>query len=493
MGVAIDRFEFEPHEYQAFNRRLYEGLDVLARLLLRRGFGIGPTTVGAELEMFLVDAGGRPAARNDEVLAHARDDRLTHELARFNIECNAAPVELSGMPFSLLQRQLESVLGRLRASTAHFETIPAVIGTLPTLGPDDFEQPLSGNARYRALADGLRRCRQGPVQIAIAGHEVLQLAWPDISLEGANTSLQLHLRVEPESFARVYNAAQLATPIVLAASGNSPFVLGRRLWDESRIPLFEQSSDDRPRWAREARTPMRVSFGSGWVRSGALELFEESVRLHAPIMPVLGPEAPLEALAGGLIPRLDELRLHHGTTWRWNRAVFDPSGGGHLRIELRALPAGPTLPDMLANAAVLLGLTLRLSMDVERILPAMPFEQARQNFYRAAREGLDAPLFWPAAGAPTPRRLPATELALMMLPLAREGLIDAQVAPEEADRLLAIFAARIERGITGARWQTACVRRLEAHLPREEALRAMLLRYLELAETGEPIHRWDAH
>src|SRR5690606_24415307 len=140
---------------------------------------------------------------------------------------------------------------------------------------------------------------------AIAGHEALYLHWRDISLEGSSTSLQIHLRVEPASFARVYNAAQLATPVVLAVSGNSPFLLGRRLWDETRIPLFEQSSDDRPEWARRCRTPTRVSFGSGWVRTGALELFEESVRHHRAIMPVLGIESPLEALGRGAIPGLD--------------------------------------------------------------------------------------------------------------------------------------------------------------------------------------------
>lgn len=490
MGHLIDRAEFESHEYQAFERRLYEGLDALARLLLRPGFGVGPPSLGAELELFLIDAHGRPAALNDVVLANARDARLTLELARFNLECNSAPVDLAGRPFTSLGRQLESMIDAVRSATEPFGVRPAVIGTLPTLCETDFREPLSRAARYRALAEGLRRCREDPVRIAIAGHEALYLHWRDISLEGSSTSLQIHLRVEPASFARVYNAAQLATPVVLAVSGNSPFLLGRRLWDETRIPLFEQSSDDRPEWARRCRTPTRVSFGSGWVRTGALELFEESVRHHRAIMPVLGIESPLEALGRGAIPGLDELRLHHGTTWRWNRAVFDPAEGGHLRIELRALPAGPTLIDMLANAAMLIGLTLRLATDVDPLLAAMPFELARHNFYLAAREGLDAQLFWPGATAPGPRRLPARALAAAMLPLAREGLIDAGVDPAEADPLLETIARRLERGVTGARWQTERVRSLETRLSREEALQAMLLRYLELADSGAPLHDW---
>ncbi|MFN7135660.1 MAG: glutamate--cysteine ligase, partial [Myxococcales bacterium] len=241
---------------------------------------------------------------------------------------------------------------------------------------------------------------------------------------------------------------------MLAASGNSPFLLGRRLWEETRVPLFEQSSDDRPEWARLAGTPCRVSFGTGWVRDGALELFQESVQLFPALLPVLAPLSPLRELGDGAMPALEELRLHHGTVWRWNRAVYDPASGGHLRIELRALPAGPTLLDMLANAAMLLGLTLRLSADVDRLLPSMPFEHARRNFYAAARNGLDAELFWPAAQAPSPRAIPARELIQTLLPLAREGLIDAHVDPGEVDALLGIFAARVERGMTGARWQT---------------------------------------
>ena len=148
----------------------------------------------------------------------------------------------------------------------------------------------------------------------------------------------------------------MLTAPVLAASGNSPTFLGHRLWHETRVALFKQAGDDRP----PDRTPSggmppRVGFGNGWVREGALELFCESVALHEPLLPVCGGENPRACARAGGIPRLDELRLHHGTVWKWNRPVYDPAYGGHLRIELRALPSGPTLCDMLANAAFLVG------------------------------------------------------------------------------------------------------------------------------------------
>jgi len=96
----------------------------------------------------------------------------------------------------------------------------------------------------------------------------------------------------------------------------------------------------------------------GWLRGGLLELFADSVRLHQPLLPVLGDHDPFAGGAEAQAPPLAELRLHQGTVWRWNRAIYDPASGGHLRIEMRALPAGPTVTDMLANAAFLVGLSL---------------------------------------------------------------------------------------------------------------------------------------
>jgi hypothetical protein len=224
-------------------------------------------------------------------------------------------------------------------------------------------------ARYRALDRGLRRLHQSPFRIRIAGAEALELTSEHVTAEGANTSFQMHLRVAPEYFTRVYNAAQLATAPVLAAAGNSPVFLGRRLWEETRIALFKQSVEDRRRSPR--RGPARAGFGTGWLRGGALEQFTESVRRHEPLLPFVSDARPEQG-----VPPLDELRLHQGTVWRWNRAIYDPSAGGHLRIEMRALPAGPTLTDMLANAAFLIGLTLWLASWDERWTYAVPFERA---------------------------------------------------------------------------------------------------------------------
>ena len=214
-----------------------------------------------------------------------------------------------------------------------------------------------------------------------------------MSVEGANTSFQVHLRVNPAEFTRAYNAAQLAIAPVLAAAGNSPTFLGHRLWEETRIALCKQSIDDRDTRGPRRRLA-RMAFGTGWLRDGPLELFAESVRLHEPLLPVLGAG---NAQRGdrGQVPPLHELRLHQGTVWRWNRAIYDPAAGGHLRIEMRGLPAGPTMIDMMANAAFLLGLSLWLAEQNPRWTYDLSFERAEHNFYRAAQYGLAALLTWP--------------------------------------------------------------------------------------------------
>ena len=244
-----------------------------------------------------------------------------------------------------------------------------------------------------------------------------------------------------------------------------------------------EGPSDEPRYGR-------VTFGHGWVRQGALELFAEAVALHPPLLPVFSPESPREVLARGGLPKLDELRLHQGTVWSWNRAIYDPHEGGHVRIEMRALPAGPTVRDMLANGALLLGLTLGLSRDVDALLPGLPFEEAKGNFLRAARDGLDAQLLWPERTAPSPRLVPAVELVRRLLPVARRGLVDAGVEAAEADGLLSVVEARLEARCTGARWQRKMLAHLEVHMPRADALGALLERYMSHAASGRPVHEW---
>jgi gamma-glutamyl:cysteine ligase YbdK (ATP-grasp superfamily) len=488
MGTDIDQEEFNERDYARFAERLEECLATLGQLLDRPGFGVGPATVGAELELFLLDAAGRPLPHNQAIQAAVADPRITVELDRFNLELNASPVPLAGRPFAALGGELSVLLDHVAHAASDRAGRLALISILPTLTRADLgPSVMTDLPRYRGLNTGLRRLRQDPFRIRIAGEDPLELASEDVALEGANSSFQVHLRVDPADFTRTYNAAQLATAPVLAVSGNSPTFLGHRLWEETRIVLFKQSVDDRqgPR-----RRPARTALGTGWLRDGALELFTESVRLHPPLLPVPSRPGPPPGGSQGQAPPLDELRLHHGTVWRWNRAIYDPASGGHLRIEMRALPAGPTVIDMLANAAFLIGLTLSLASQDQRWTYALPFERADHGFYRAAQRGLSARLTWPAGHRDQTRTLPAAKLVAELVPAARQGLLQADVTPAEADTLLDVISARAATGQTGAVWQRATLAAAERRHGRQRALAVMLDRYLQCADTGLPVHTW---
>ena len=506
MGKEITREKFSERDYARFAERLECCLSDLGQLLGRPGFGVGPVTIGAELELFLVDGAARPLPLNQAVRALVADPRVALELSRFNLELNSSPALLGGRPFTALAGELGALLDRVGAAArAHHGRI-ALIGVLPTLSQAHLGAgAVTGVARYRALDRGLRRLRGGPLRITISGAEPLELTSEDIALEGANCSFQVHLRVAPDDFTRVYNAVQLATAPALAVAGNSPTFLGHRLWEETRIALFKQSVEDRDNRGPRRRPP-RTTLGTGWLRDGALELFTESVRLHEPLLPFISdpevsdpevsdPEVsdprPGDASQAGDPPRLDELRLHQGTVWRWNRAIYDPSAGGHLRIEMRALPAGPTVTDMLANAAFLIGLTLWLAEQDQRWTYGLPFERADHGFYRAAQYGLAAELTWPS-GPHQVRTVAAAALVPGLLPAARHGLVDAGVAEAEADRLLGVIRARVATGQTGAAWQRAALAAAEPGRSRAQALTVMLDQYLACAATGQPVHTWPA-
>ena len=490
MGISIDRDTFEEEEYERFSRRLEDNLQALGLLLERPGFGVGAPSIGAELEMSLVDDAGDPLMCNQELLDELGRAAFTVELDRFNLECNSMPRPLAGAPLGGLEAELDGHVARVRAAAARRGGRVVLAGIVPTLRAEHLQgSAMTDTPRYRAMNAGIRRLKGEPFQVRIQGQDELTIDVDDVTYEGANTSFQLHLRVSPDEFSAMYNAAQLATPVVLAAAGNSPLFLGRVLWEETRVALFKQAVDDRDREARASHRAPRVSFGLGWLEGGARQLFEESVRLHAPILPVCVEEDALELVRAGGLPHLAELRLHHGTVWRWNRAVYDPADGGHLRIELRALPCGPTVRDMMANAAFLLGLTLGLRPRIEALVAALPFEVVHSGFYRAAQAGLHAELTGPDERGQL-ITAPARELALRLLPVAIDGLRAAGVDRDEATELVGVVEARIRSGQTGARWQRRRLATLERDTSRPRALARLLDEYVQRSEAGQPVHTW---
>ncbi len=488
MGAEIQSDTFSDADFALFRERLHGGLTELSALLEQPSFGQKDLSLGTELEMFLVDENGFALPISSKVVRCANRASVTHEMGAFDIELSSDPVSLRGRPFSRQAENLRAEVAELSRHAAEFGARLVPVGVLPTLRRGDFTAAaITDMPRYRALASAMKRQRNAPFRICIDGEDPLRLTTDEVSMEAANAAFHVHLRVKPQEFAGIFNAALLLTAPLLAASGNSPLFLGHRLWHETRVALFKQAGDDRTseNWAH-FRLPSRIGFGSGWVRSSALELFAESVALHEPLLAECRTHSEQERPG-----ELWELRLHHGTVWKWNRPVYDPADGGHLRIEFRALPSGPTVTDMLANTAFLIGGVLALAPMVSSLLPSFPFALAERNFYRAAQFGLDATLAWPMRVGASPEPILARDLLPKLIPLAEEGLSRAGVERDEAEHFLEIFSERVSCGVTGAVWQRETFRDLLAKSSRRErASTGMLERYLANVESGEPVCRW---
>jgi gamma-glutamyl:cysteine ligase YbdK (ATP-grasp superfamily) len=496
MGVEIDTDHFTEADELRFKQRLDQQLRVLQQVLRRPDFDRKERRVGTELELFVVDAEGRACAISKQLIKEANTPVITLEMGAFVIELSTPPSLLTGKPFSALGESMRRTVQQIRTLAGRHGARVVPISILPTLRVEDFSaKAITDYPRYRALARGMSTARGTAFDISIEGEDRLLFSSHDaVAMEAANTAFQVHLSTTPDEFAAMFNAALLLSAPALAAAGNSPTFLGKRLWHETRVALFKQAGDDRPT-ALDGDTalPPRVNFGNGWVREGAHELFLESVTLHPPLLSVCTEldQATRAAERAGQLPKLHELRLHHGTVWTWNRPVYDPENGGSLRIELRSLPAGPSYEDMLANASFLVGAMLGIRDRMPELVNALPFALAKQNFFRAAQHGLDAPLSWPKRSGRAPCRRSARDVLLELIPIAREGLLVAGVESGERAHYLDVFEARVRSGQTGAVWQRRALSELQARgLRGHQALAALLDRYIAGFESQQPVHEW---
>ena len=496
MGTELKTDRFAEADHLRYKQRLDHQLSVLRQVLVRPDFDRKARSIGTELELSVIDAEGRACAISEDLVREADTSAITPEMGAFDIELSTPPAPLAGKPFSALGESMRRTVKQIRALAARHGARVVPISILPTLRVEDLStDAITERPRYRALARGMTAARDAAFEISIEGEDRLLFSAQDgVGMRAANTAFQVHLSTTPEEFAPLFNAALLLCAPVLAAAANSPTFLGKRLWDETRVALFKQSGGDRPT-ALDGDTalPPRVNFGNGWVREGAHELFLESVTLHLPLLPACSEldEATRAAERAGALPKLHELRLHHGTVWSWNRPVYDPDNGGSLRIELRALPAGPSYEDMLANAGFLVGAMLGIRDRTPELISALPFVLAKQNFFQAAQHGLDAALIWPKGSNQAHEERSARDVLLELIPVARDGLLAAGVESGESTHYLDVFEARVRSGQTGAVWQRRALSQLQAQgLSGYDALTALLDRYIAGFESQKPVHAW---
>jgi glutamate-cysteine ligase len=489
VGKDLATVAFAPEDRVHYRHKVRHCLDVLAQMLDDAVFDTRDGMTGLEIEINLVDDDCRPAMRNAEVLGYLGDPSFQTELAQFNLELNAPPRPITGDGFGDYEREIQESLRRAADRAGKADSGLVLIGMLPTLAPEDLVLGnLSANGRYRLLNDEMVGARGELFELDIRGVERLRSASDSIVPEAACTSVQFHLQVAPDRFAKYWNASQAIAGVQVAIGANSPYFHGRRLWAETRIAVFEQATDTRPDELKAQGVRPRVWFGERWITS-VFDLFEENIRYFPPLLPIMDDEDPAQVLLSGGVPRLGELRLHNGTVYRWNRPVYDVMNGRpHLRVENRVLPSGPTVIDLLANAAFYFGLVTQLAAEERPIWSQLSFATAADNFHAGARDGIEATVCWPTLG-----EVPVTELVRsVLLVKASRGLDRLGVAPGHRDRLLGIIDERCRLARNGASWQTEAVRAAEQRrgLSRTAALHDMLMRYWALQQTNQPVHTW---
>jgi CBS domain-containing protein/gamma-glutamyl:cysteine ligase YbdK (ATP-grasp superfamily) len=483
---AVYRIEDE-RTAQSFVQALLVDIRALETMIERGLMETGARRVGVEQEMYLVDPQGfaRPMAL--EMMQRLSDPRFQTEVALFNLEANLGPQGLGGSFLSDMERELNDVLGAAQAAAAELGGRVLLTGTLPTLRRSDVTiANLTPEVRYACLNEASLNSHGGHLDLVIDGIERFESSFQSVVVEGANTSIQLHLQVDPADSGRLYNLAQLITAPLLAAATNSPLLLGRRLWQETRVAVFERALDDRSIAELSRGVPTRVGFGSSWVEGTLVELFQENAARYQPIMTRDLSEDPMAVLARGAIPNLDALQLHNGTVWRWNRPCYGLTGGlPHLRIENRALPGGPSVLDETANAALFYGLMIALDEHYGPVAERLAFRDAHDNFLASAHQGLDAHYCW-LDGRPIDAR---SLLLAELIPAAAEGLAAVQTSAADVTRYLEVIEQRVRRGRTGASWLLRALDG-EPENRREDLCAAAAQFMLAQQAAGIPVHAW---
>lgn len=487
MGDQHIKIAEQSDERKKFLRHLLHDVQALDIMADKGLFEKGITRIGAEQEFFIVDKHFKPSRHGPEILAKIQDPHFTTELARYNLEINLDPQVLNKNCFSRTEKELSDLIRQADKVASSFGDSIVLTGILPSIDLRAIEMDyLTPNPRYAALGEIVKRMRGQDFELNINGVDELLLAHTNILFEACNTSFQVHLQTEAEEFVDQYNWAQTIAGPVLAIATNSPLLFGRELWSETRITLFQQSVDMRRRLHHLRERQQRVSLGHKWIRS-ITEVYKDDISRYPLIFLTQIEKDSLEVLHQGQIPELKALRIHNGTIWKWNRPCYGiMNGKPHLRIENRYLPSGPTVIDEISNMAFWVGLMKAMPAEHKNIWEKADFEDAKENFYKAARIGIQTGMTWDRT------MISAQQLVLeILLPLAKKGLEKCNIQSEDITRYLAVIEERTRSAKTGSRWMINGFRTLKREMGREEATVTLTAAMHKRRLSEEPIHRWE--
>lgn len=477
----------DPDSRKRFLKHLLHDVEAIERMLINGQFESGVSRIGAEQEFCLVDKYYKPSLNSLQVLEKVDDPHFTPELARYNLEINLDPLELGNDCFSKMESQLNDLLEKARVAAESFNEKIILTGILPSI---DFRavqmEFMTPKPRYEALANIISELRGADFELNITGVDELILSHNNILFEACNTSFQCHLQVEPDDFANMYNWAQMLSGPVLSVCANSPLLVGKHLWAETRIPLFQQSIDTRGKGYHLRERAQRVTFGNRWVED-VTDVYKNDIARHTLLFMIDIKKDSLDTLDKGKIPKLEALQLHNGTIYKWNRPCYGISDGvPHLRIENRYIPSGPTVLDEISNLAFWVGLMHNLPESYRNKWHELSFDEAKENFKKAAMWGIQSGMVWDG------KYMSASSLILeKLIPMAREGLIKKGINDSDIDRYLSVIEGRASTYSTGSRWIVKSHRNLRKNLSREESVVALTAIMYNRASSNKPVHEWE--
>jgi hypothetical protein len=463
VSATGDALETDP---AVFQERVEADAQVIKREIDDGTFDNQQGIIGLEYEFYAVEDVG--LSTRDQVAdpgALNRVPRRMLELVGFEKELGLHNAEMSTSPQPInsdgiraqeseVQAKLRTALDRAREEG--MQLVSDAVWTIPPHGETGRDYltgsveadgvriatDMSDSARYHAMAN-----TETPAGMRIDAPNVSVDA-DTVMPESLITSIQPHYQVPhapdlPEYFRY---GLRIAGPL-LALGVNSPFFppdlyddvppdrVLEDAWAEHRISVFETAMN--PEGVDKVRFPEDVA---------TVEEAVDRIAADETFVPV-----PVER-GDRFDDEFAHFRTKHGTYWRWIRPVFGGAtrSTANARIEFRFLPGQPTVRDSIAFQAAIAGLVEGMHARNHPVRE-MNWKDARENFYAAMRDGLDADLRWIDAdgNAIEDREAMYDDL----FDTATEGLRTRGLSQEEIARYLGPLRERVRRGVTPARWK----------------------------------------
>lgn len=483
------KFFSDRENIKRYMQQLLEDVEALEIMLEKGLLEKGVTRIGAEQELYIIDNDCRPKPIATELMNELDDDNFTYELAQYNLEINLDPQVFQNGCLKKMEQQLSDKLSIVRNLAAKKGALPVLTGILPTIRKRDIDlENLVKDERYLLLCKILNELTDSEYNLYISGVDEFSDTHDSPMFESCNTSFQIHYQVDPDMVVNLYNYSLLISAPLVASAVNSPFLMGKQLWKETRIALFEQAVDTRNREQNPRDITARVFFGNYWLKNSVIELYQDNIARFKAIVGADFNENSIEAIESGNVPGLHALDLFNGTIWSWNRVCYGISEGKpHLRIENRVLPSGPTLRDEIANAAFWFGMMKGMPDRYSDIPELVDIDQAKENFLKAAQYGLDTKMMWLDNKPVSTQELIIDEL----LPVAENGLRSADIDRDDVELYLGIIKERVGSGKNGANWLIKSFQNLKKEMSRESALYSITSALVKNQQGDQPVHTWE--